>query len=469
MPSSASSPSADPGSSADGVTAANPDAAARRRLHHPRELPRGRRHPHRPRRGRRAQLAQEQDRGHRRRQRLRRRGRGTNPGRASRPQAGGASTRTSASRAAATAARTSRPASTSLSSTTTPAPTRTGCGPSRSSTRKGWPASPARSSTGKAVTSTSSTPRWPSTATASSSTPASPTTPSTTSPATCSSPPARRWSSTPRRSGRSAGSTSSTSCSSRTSTSDGGSGSTGYRVRYEPTSVVFHRHHATVDRYGSWRENYLLERNALFTIYKNYDETHLRSALPAAILLAIRRRIVTGQDDPDALDLRLHPGGDESSRSEVAKETLVGPYAVDAFCRALPALGASRRAVQAKRRRADDEISRLFKLPLFANVGDPRLRAELRRGGRGARDPGELRTPAPGAGCDRRRARAQDGRPGHPGLADRRGARGGARRDARLDPARHPDEPGVRRAGRRRRRARHARRLDPTSSSSRAT
>ena len=145
----------------------------------------------------------------------------------------------------------------------------------------------------------------------------------------------------------------------------------GYRVRYEPTSVVFHRHHATVDRYGSWRENYLLERNALFTIYKNYDEAHLRSALPAAILLAIRRRIVTGQDDPDTLDLRHNPGGDESSRADVAKETLVGPYAVDAFCRALPALGASRRKVQAKRRRADYEISRLFKLPLFANVGDP--------------------------------------------------------------------------------------------------
>ncbi len=145
----------------------------------------------------------------------------------------------------------------------------------------------------------------------------------------------------------------------------------GYRVRYLPTSLVFHRHHATMGRHASWRESFLLERNALFTIFKNYDEEHLRKVLPAALLLGIRRRLVTGGDDPDALDLELRPTGDDTDRIDVAKETIAGPYAIDAFCRALPELVASRQRVQAKRRRADHEISRLFKLPLFPNIGDP--------------------------------------------------------------------------------------------------
>jgi len=145
----------------------------------------------------------------------------------------------------------------------------------------------------------------------------------------------------------------------------------GYRVRYVPTSVVYHRHHATVDRYGSWREHYLLERNALFTIFKNYDDDHLRAALGAAAILAIRRRTVTGQDDADALDLQLPPGGDDVDRTEVAKETLAGAYAVDAFCRAVPELQHARHAVQSKRRRSDQEVERLFHLQLFPNIGDP--------------------------------------------------------------------------------------------------
>ena len=88
----------------------------------------------------------------------------------------------------------------------------------------------------------------------------------------------------------------------------------GYRVRYVPTSVVYHRHHAAIDRYGAWREHYLLERNALFTIFKNYDDEHLQRTLAAAVILAIRRRTVTGHDDSDALDLQTHPEGDDVER-----------------------------------------------------------------------------------------------------------------------------------------------------------
>ena len=143
----------------------------------------------------------------------------------------------------------------------------------------------------------------------------------------------------------------------------------GHRVRYVPASVAFHRHHATLDRYGPWHEQYLLERNALFTIFKNYDDDNLRRALPAAMALAVRRGLTLGSDDARALDLE-RGAGDGESRTSVSKLTLSGAYAVNAFVDALPALAEDRRRIQAARVRPDAEVLGLFRLPLFANLGD---------------------------------------------------------------------------------------------------
>ena len=148
----------------------------------------------------------------------------------------------------------------------------------------------------------------------------------------------------------------------------------GYRVRYIAESLVYHRHHATVGRFGSWRENYLLERNALFTIYKNYDDTNLRTVLPAALALAVRRGTVLGGADTTALDLeRVPPTADESPDQLISKQTLAPVYAVDEFVSALPALRAARDELQARRKRTDQEILRMFRLPLHPNIGNPRF------------------------------------------------------------------------------------------------
>jgi GT2 family glycosyltransferase/glycosyltransferase involved in cell wall biosynthesis len=149
----------------------------------------------------------------------------------------------------------------------------------------------------------------------------------------------------------------------------------GHRVRYVPASLVYHRHHATMSRYGRWRETYLLERNALFTIYKNYDDANLAAILPAALALAVRRGVVLGGDDPTVLDLARveDAGGEGDDRLEVAKETLAPAYAVNAFVEALPRLDAARRALQAARRRTDQEILRLFRLPFRPNLEDERF------------------------------------------------------------------------------------------------
>jgi GT2 family glycosyltransferase len=147
----------------------------------------------------------------------------------------------------------------------------------------------------------------------------------------------------------------------------------GYRVRYVPGSVVYHRHHATAARFGAWREHYLLERNALFTIYKNYDDDNLRAVLPAALLLAIRRGISIGGDDPRALDLAADAPANEGELVTVRRQTVAPTYAIDAFLDALPELDASRRELQADRRRPDHEITPLFGTPLKPNIEEPRF------------------------------------------------------------------------------------------------
>jgi GT2 family glycosyltransferase len=148
----------------------------------------------------------------------------------------------------------------------------------------------------------------------------------------------------------------------------------GYRVRYVPSSLVFHRHHRSVGALGPAQENFLLERNALFTIYKNYNDENLERALPAALMLAARRGIVLGGDDARMLDpqrrsrVTAPPTNDPI---EVDPRTLAPAFAIDAFVEALPSLTRERRELQTARRRADHEITRLFRLPLLPNIGDP--------------------------------------------------------------------------------------------------
>ena len=62
---------------------------------------------------------------------------------------------------------------------------------------------------------------------------------------------------------------------------------------------------------------------------------------------------------------------DNDDRFAVDGRTLAPAYAIDAFVEALPELAADRRGLQAMRRRADHEITRLFRLPMFPNIGDP--------------------------------------------------------------------------------------------------
>ena len=59
----------------------------------------------------------------------------------------------------------------------------------------------------------------------------------------------------------------------------------GHDVWYNPRATVRHRHHGTTARIPAHKLKVLNERNALFTIFKNYDDANLSRVLPVALLL----------------------------------------------------------------------------------------------------------------------------------------------------------------------------------------
>ncbi|GAB3126799.1 glycosyltransferase [Glaciibacter psychrotolerans] len=132
----------------------------------------------------------------------------------------------------------------------------------------------------------------------------------------------------------------------------------GWRYVYEPASLAFHKHHASMSSFGAFKESYLLERNALFTQYKNLGDEALAQALPATLALTVRRAVARGKLDSTEFDLRK--GADNGPTMEVAKDTLAGVYAIDQFVEHLPSLLASRNEIQSTRIISDNRLWSLF-------------------------------------------------------------------------------------------------------------
>jgi GT2 family glycosyltransferase len=59
----------------------------------------------------------------------------------------------------------------------------------------------------------------------------------------------------------------------------------GFDIWYEPAATAFHRHHGTATKVPRHSLRVLYERNALFTIYKCFDDDNLAAALPASLML----------------------------------------------------------------------------------------------------------------------------------------------------------------------------------------
>jgi GT2 family glycosyltransferase/glycosyltransferase involved in cell wall biosynthesis len=122
----------------------------------------------------------------------------------------------------------------------------------------------------------------------------------------------------------------------------------GWRFVYEPASVAFHKHHASIGKLGSHKETYLLERNALATLYKNAGDAVVDRVLAPAILLAVRRAVARGGLDSTEFEIAAaRPEG--LATAPVPETSTAALYAIDQFVAMLPELRVKRAAIQSTR------------------------------------------------------------------------------------------------------------------------
>ncbi len=156
----------------------------------------------------------------------------------------------------------------------------------------------------------------------------------------------------------------------------------GYRVAFSPESVVYHRGHATFQTQPDEKMRYLMHRNALMTVLKNYDDTTFQQILPVAVALAVKRAVRLSGVRRESFYLwettreRLRLG-DPDARAQLL-DSLNHLVAVDDILTDLPRIFQKRKAIQANRLRTDAEVTGLFGDPLRVIVEDPEyLDAEL--------------------------------------------------------------------------------------------
>ena len=149
----------------------------------------------------------------------------------------------------------------------------------------------------------------------------------------------------------------------------------GYRVAFGAESITYHRGHSTLETQTLPKVRYLMHRNALLTILKNYDDGRFQQILPLAIRLAIKRAVHFSGVDPEAfyiwsdVEAKLKDGDSETRKRLL--DSLNHLVAVDDVLKQLPGLLQKRKRVQERRRRPDERIFELFTDPFRLIVEDP--------------------------------------------------------------------------------------------------
>ncbi|RPJ82531.1 MAG: glycosyltransferase, partial [Acidobacteria bacterium] len=138
----------------------------------------------------------------------------------------------------------------------------------------------------------------------------------------------------------------------------------GYEVAFAPDSIVFHKGHGTFKTQANEKMRYLMHRNALLTVFKNYEEENFRKIFPLAIVLAVKRAVLFSGVERERFYLwgRSRQRLEDSDPSACVQilDALNHLVAVDDVLDRLPVLLEKRARIQALRKRPDAEIFPFF-------------------------------------------------------------------------------------------------------------
>jgi hypothetical protein len=149
----------------------------------------------------------------------------------------------------------------------------------------------------------------------------------------------------------------------------------GERIAFAPDSVTYHRGHSTLASQGSAKMRYLMHRNALLTIIKNYEESSFRQILPLAIVMAVKRAVRCSGVRKESFYLWSDVTHDVPA-SDSMMDALNHLVALEDVLESLPKSLSKRSRVQALRKRSEEEILSLFRDPLRPIVEDPEYVAQ---------------------------------------------------------------------------------------------
>ena len=130
----------------------------------------------------------------------------------------------------------------------------------------------------------------------------------------------------------------------------------GHETWFAPDAVTLHRLHASWGPSINPRSRYLLERNALANVYKNWADERMGVVFLASVALAFLRGAWAGMHDVPA------------PPPFVFTDTLAHHLALADLARLRPALAERRARIQGARQRRDEEL-----LPLFGALTRPPL------------------------------------------------------------------------------------------------
>ena len=137
----------------------------------------------------------------------------------------------------------------------------------------------------------------------------------------------------------------------------------GYKVIFSPKSIVYHHHHGTSKEFGEDKLRFLKERNSLYSVFKNYDDSNLARVLSGSLANIFSRIFVDFKFDYKSYyDLSGSTNDQKKFSPQVMQdEPLSSLMAVKNFLDELPELARKRQNIQEKRKRDDKAIFSYFK------------------------------------------------------------------------------------------------------------
>ncbi|MBA7642015.1 hypothetical protein ES703_49701 [subsurface metagenome] len=133
----------------------------------------------------------------------------------------------------------------------------------------------------------------------------------------------------------------------------------GYKVVFAPKSIVYHHHHGTSYRYGHDRHRYLMERNSLYTIYKNYSDENLGKIFSSSLLTQLAR--VFAETELSSESYKINYEGEIREKEELSRLSGSSLLATKEFIQNLGKFKKKREWIQASRKRQDSIIFNYFK------------------------------------------------------------------------------------------------------------